>query len=275
MSRPNRPGNQPPHRPHHPVGDGDDELAEGVAKGRARPLHDEAHQQRQREKTADRVEQEEQYLDQHVRVLSPLPSNVAQLAAARIGGGNAARRCPRRRRRLALKAASAASVVPPFEVTRLRKVDSDSLLCSASRAAPTKVSTAQLARRRGVEAELDAGRFHGFEEVEDIGRAAAGDRRDGIHLRLVADPDRAAHGAQDLLGIGAAVAVDARIGAQRGDAGADQGRRVGHGAHHGLAVAAQPARDVGHAQSGGDAHHQLPVSSLPPAARRHPSSVAA
>jgi hypothetical protein len=42
---------------------------------------------------------------------------------------------------LAPKDISAASVVPPFEVTRSRNVDNDSGLCSASRAAPRKVST--------------------------------------------------------------------------------------------------------------------------------------
>ena len=31
---------------------------------------------------------------------------------------------------------------------------------------------------------------HGFEEIEHVGRSAAGHRGDGVHLRLVGDPDK-------------------------------------------------------------------------------------
>ncbi len=132
----------------------------------------------------------------------------------------------------ASKASRAASVVPPFEVTRSRRVASDSLLWTASCAAPEKGFDAHPACRVGIEAEIHGRLFHGFEKIEDISRAAAGNRGDGVHLRLVMHPEGVADGTHQVFGIVAAVLVDAGIGAQAGDAGADQCRRVGHGAHH-------------------------------------------
>ena len=93
---------------------------------------------------------------------------------------------------------------------------------------------------------------------EDVGRATAGDGGDGIHLRLLVDPDGAADRLQHAFGIGAAAGIDLRQRVQAGDAGADQGRGVGHRAHQ-QAIAAKPARHIIKAQAGSDADDDLPV----------------
>src|SRR3546814_16629244 len=60
--------------------------------------------------------------------------------------------------------------------------------------------------------------------------SAAGDRRDGVHQRLVADPRDFAHRLEELLAQRHLVGGDVSVGTEHGHAVTDSGRRVRHGA---------------------------------------------
>ena len=105
------------------------------------------------------------------------------------------------------------------------------------------------------EAEFGSSLLQGFDEQEDIGRAAAGNGGHAVDPGFIVDPHRGAHRLQDAVSRSALFGGYFRQGAQAGNAGADQGRRVGHAADDG-AMAAQPARQRSHVEAGGDADDQ-------------------
>jgi hypothetical protein len=142
---------------------------------------------------------------------------------------------------------SAASVVPPLEVTRSRRIDGRLARLGSQRGGALHRFDGQLAALLGRKAELGGGLLQRFDEQEDVGRAAARNGGDAVDLRFVLDPDGAADGAQDAVGSGTLVSAHFRQGAQAGDAGADQRRRVGHAADesgddHPASVTAPPGR---------------------------------
>jgi hypothetical protein len=81
-------------------------------------------------------------------------------------------------------------------------------------------------RARGVarQAFADAGIDHRLGQQEHVGRAAAGDRGDRVHLRFVVDPHGLARGREQRLGEIAALRIHALAGEQAGHAGPEQGR---------------------------------------------------
>ena len=74
-------------------------------------------------------------------------------------------------------------------------------------------------------------RLEGFHEQEKVGRPAARERGDGIHLRFMFDPDGGADGGHDGFRQGAVGGADARGRVQSGGPKAVQGRPIRHGAH--------------------------------------------
>jgi len=111
----------------------------------------------------------------------------------------------------------------------------------------------QLVGLLGAQAHADAGLGHGFQKVKDIGRPGARQGGDGVELRLLLHPQVLAGGADHLFDQGFVAGRDGRAGVERGHALTDQGRGVGHGAHH--AVGAQPAADAVGADAG--CHRQV------------------
>ena len=94
----------------------------------------------------------------------------------------------------------------------------------------------QAARLACRQAQLGAGLLHGFQKVEHVGRAGAGQRRHRVQVGFLAHPQRAPGGREQRLHLGTLGCADGRRGVQAGDALADQRRRVGHAAHHALAA---------------------------------------
>ena len=87
------------------------------------------------------------------------------------------------------------------------------------------------------EADVDAGFGEGFDDDVEEGGAGAGEAGDGVHVFLV-DDDGAADGGEDLFGECELLIGDEAAAADGGDAGADHGGSVGHGADDGIS---QPA----------------------------------
>jgi hypothetical protein len=111
----------------------------------------------------------------------------------------------------------------------------------------------QLRREFRRQPGLDAGARQFLGEQENVGRAGAGHRGDRVHQILVIDPFDRSGGAQQRVGHRALRRADVARRHRDGDAAADRGRRIGHGAHHATAADLVDRSD-GHA--GHDRHHQ-------------------
>ena len=109
-----------------------------VAERHPQPLEMEAREQHEDEKAEHRLDQVAADLREHSVLLlaSSLPSSVARRLAASTA------RAKRSASFSSSNTLSAASVVPPLEVTFLRRVAGDSLLEAASLAAPSTVCNA-------------------------------------------------------------------------------------------------------------------------------------
>ena len=88
--------------------------------------------------------------------------------------------------------------------------------------------------RRGVagEADLDSSFGQGLDDDVDVGGAGGGEAGDGVHVFLI-DDDGAAYGFEDALRQVHLLVLDEAAAAESGDACAEGGRRVGHGADDG------------------------------------------
>jgi len=149
----------------------------------------------------------------------------------------------------------ARSVVPPGEVTRRRNSSGPtSAACAHPRRAQRRLQ-GQRPRRVGGEAELAAGRHHGFHHIKEIGRTGAGHGGHRVDQLLVVHPERQADRPEDGLGLGLLRRGHGRAGKEAGGAGLHQRGRVGHGAYDGQG-AAEPALEAGHRNAGGNRDHQ-------------------
>ena len=133
-----------------------------------------------------------------------------------------------------ISTSSAAAVVPPGEVTFARSVAAIERRAMQQFAGAGDGLARQLVGERRRQTGGDAGLRQRFGQQEHIGRAGARHRRDRVHQRLVIDPfDRAGRGEQRRARACARARSTRRIADRDGDAAADRGRRVGHGAHDG------------------------------------------
>ncbi len=131
----------------------------------------------------------------------------------------------------AISTASARSVVPPGLVTARRMAAASSSLAASSAPdpAPCAGPAAGPGRRQPL---LDRRRLQQFGQQEHVGRAAAGGRGHGVDLRLVVDPGDLADRCSRRR-TGRAAPPTRRAGERGGEALADRGGRVGHGADDG------------------------------------------
>ncbi len=82
-------------------------------------------------------------------------------------------------------------------------------------------------------AQPGPGPGHGLDQQEKIGRAAARYRRHRIQQGFLFNPEGLAHGTEQLFGLLALCRADLWTGIQATDAGAEQGRGIGHAADDG------------------------------------------
>ena len=88
----------------------------------------------------------------------------------------------------AISTANARSVVPPGLVTAMRRAAASSGLAASSAPEPDTVCRASSRARSGGMPCSHRRLLHQFGQQEDIGRPAAGHRRDRIEQRLILDP---------------------------------------------------------------------------------------
>ena len=123
-------------------------------------------------------------------------------------------------------------------------------------------------RLRVIQAQVDSRLFQRFDKVKNIGRPAAGNGRDHVDVRLVTHPDHATDRAENALRAVPVGLIDGRSRKQSGHTRPDQRRGIGHHAHN-ASMTAQPARQIGRADAGSDADHQLPAQACAQILRHH------
>ncbi len=90
---------------------------------------------------------------------------------------------------------------------------------------------------RRIEPERGAGVAQRFRHQEEVGRAGARQRRDGVEVGFGLDPDGPPGCGEHRFHRGAPGRVDGGPGIETRDALTDQGRRVGHGPDHAVGPA--------------------------------------
>ena len=136
----------------------------------------------------------------------------------------------------------ARSVVPPFEVTCARSSDGSVSLCSARRIASGEGRIGEPTRVGRRESQLARRLLERLEEVEDVRRTAADDRGHRIELVLALAPQDAADRLEHCARRARPSLSTPESAYSAGDAGADQCRRVGHGAHQSAIARAASAK---------------------------------
>ena len=160
------------------------------------------------------------------------PNSSPELARALVGGLHRARRCASSSLSRAAIDASARSVVPPLEVTCSRSIAGVSPRSRGELRRAAEGAERERARRRGVEPDFARRLLERLDEVEDVGRPAAGDRGHRVEVRLVVDPDHLAHRVEHGLRVRPLRRRDLRPRVEPGDAGVPiRAGRVGHAAH--------------------------------------------
>ncbi len=106
-------------------------------------------------------------------------------------------------------------------------------------------------RRFGAQAQRNAGVAHGFNQQEEISRAGAGHGGDGVQILLALQPAHRTTGRQDVFRRLAGRWRRVTGSVESADAGAVQGRGVGHAAHV-MQVFTQAVLQRLQAHAGGD-----------------------
>ncbi len=106
------------------------------------------------------------------------------------------------------------------------------------------------------QAKFFAGVDHRFHQVEEVGRATAGDRGDGVDQLFLIQPDTDADRVEDAFGLLTLLVADRGVGIQAADALAAQRRRIGHAADDG-GTGAEPVFQAAAGDAGGDGNDQL------------------